>query len=120
MTIRTTETEVTKDVLDPAELAEFKKVITVLVEGEPYLFLMTFGWAYVAYYVQHIAPNRILVAHCSHFRDAGCDYGQLVTRGATANCEWRYEGLLAEINTLHVMKITPYPGKVHRVTASTS
>lgn len=103
-----------KDVLSEAELSAFEKVPSIYVAGQPYLFLGGFGWGWVGYYVKHSAPNRILVAHCSHFRKAGKDYGRLAVEGAGSDCEWRYEGPLSEINTLHLLKVTPYNGKVHR------
>lgn len=103
-----------RDVLSEKELAEFMDVPTVLVSGEPYLWVLDFGWANVGYYVKHLSPTRILVAYASHFGNAGKDYGRLVTEGAGPNCDWRYEGKLIEINTVHVIKTLPYFGKVHR------
>ena len=102
------------DVLSDDELAKFSGVSTVLVPGQPYLFIMTFGWAKVGYYVKHTAPNRILVAHCSHFANAGKDYGALMTEGAGRECEWRYEGELVELATTHIIEQGLYHGKIHR------
>jgi hypothetical protein len=102
------------DVLDIGELKPLQAMPSIYEEGKPYLFLGGFGWGWVGYYVKHSAPTRILVAHCSHFRRAGKDYGKLATEGADDNCEWRYEGIISEINTLHLLKVTPYYGNVHR------
>ena len=110
----TTKTKPRLDTLSDSELVKFTAVDTVLVPGHPYLFIMTFGWAKVGYYIKHTAPNRILVAHCSHFANAGKDYGRLMTEGVGANCEWRYEGEMVELATAHIIEQGLYHGKIHR------
>lgn len=102
------------DKLSEEELEKYQGVATVLVPGLPYMWLMGFGWAKIGFYVKHVAPNRVLVAHCNHFRNAGKDYGRLLTEGAGDDCEWRYEGNLSEINTSHVLQTTRYYGRVNR------
>jgi hypothetical protein len=109
-----TKTKVKRDRLDDGELDHFQAKPGVLEAGLPYLWIMGFGWAKVGFYIKHVAPNRILVAHCNHFRNAGKDYGRLATEGAGSECEWRYEGELSEINTMHVLQTTPYCGEVPR------
>lgn len=86
----------------------------VLQPGYPYVFVMTFGWAEVAFYLRTIAPHRMLLAHGSFFVNAGKDYGRLAREGADSTCQWRYEGPIVEINPLHVLKTLIYNGKVHR------
>jgi hypothetical protein len=86
----------------------------VLQYGKPYVFVMTFGWAEVAFYLRTIAPHRMLLAHGSFFVNAGKDYGRLAREGADSSCQWRYEGPIVEINPLHVLKTLPYMGTVHR------
>lgn len=103
-----------KDVLSPTEIQAYKDVQTVLVEGDPYLWIVTFGWAKIGYYVKHISPTRILIAHCNHFRNGGKHYGLLATEGAGENCEWRYEGELIELSTNHIIQTNPYNGRVNR------
>jgi hypothetical protein len=110
----TTATKAKRDKLPAAELEKFLQTDTVLEAGRPFLWLMDFGWAKIGFYVKHLAPNRILVAHCNHFRSAGKDYGRLAMEGAESNCEWRYEGVLVEINTAHILQTSPYNGTVNR------
>ncbi len=104
-----------KDKLSTKELSELTELLSVLVPGEPYLWVLDFGWANIGYYVKHLTPNKILVAHCSHFANAGKDYGKIANEGIDdKSAVWRYEGRVVEINTLHVIKTVPYNGKVHR------
>lgn len=109
-----TKTKQKRDILPEAELDKYQETESVLVAGEPYLWIMDFGWAKIGFYVKHLAPNRILVAHCNHFRNAGKDYGRLATEGAGSDCEWRYEGVLVELNTSHILQTSPYYGTVNR------
>lgn len=103
-----------RDRLPEEELSKFLSTETVLVPGLPYLWTMGFGWAKIGFYVKHLAPNRILVAHCNHFRNAGKDYGRIATEGMGPQCEWRYEGELVELTTIHVLETAPYHGTVNR------
>ena len=84
-----------------------------LESGRAYTWVMGFGWCSIGYYVKHTTPTKIMVAHCSHFKNANTDYGVLATSGAPESCEWRYEGLV-EINLSHVLKTTYYGGVVNR------
>lgn len=103
-----------RESLPADELAKYSEVQTVLEAGQPYLWTMDFGWAKIGFYVKHTAPNRILVAHCNHFRNAGKDYGRIATEGLEPNSEWRYEGELVELNTAHILETAPYFGSVNR------
>lgn len=86
----------------------------VIVAGRPYVFVMTFGWAEVAFFVRTIAPHRMLLANGSFFVNAGKDYGRLAREGGDESCQWRYEGDVVEINPLHVLKTLPYHGVIHK------
>lgn len=108
-----TKSKTQRDRMPSDELARLSRVETILRPGDPYLWIMTFGWAKVGFYIKHIRPNCILVAHCSHFGSAGKDYGRLAMEGTEANC-WRYEGELVEINTAHILETMAYNGTVHR------
>jgi hypothetical protein len=105
-----------KDVLPQDQVEEMVEECggQVLQVGYPFVFVMTFGWAEVAFYLRTIAPHRMLLAHGSFFVNAGKDYGRLAREGADASCQWRYEGPIVEINPLHVLKTLPYAGVVHR------
>lgn len=102
------------DLMSADELRELEQIQTVLVPGQPFLFLGGFGWGWIGYYIKHLTPNKILVAHCSHFANAGVDYGRICTQGPASSVSWRYEGRISEINTIHILKVTPYMGKVVR------
>ncbi len=103
-----------RELLPESELVKFQRVETVLRPGHPYLWTLTFGWAKIGFYVKHVRPNVILVAHCNHFRNAGKDYGKIAQEGMGDSAEWRYEGELVEITTSHIMETAPYFGKVNR------
>jgi hypothetical protein len=106
-----------REFLPAADLERYQRVETVLRPGAPYLWIMTFGWAKIGFYVKHVAPNRILIAHCNHFRNAGKDYGKIIQEGLSTESnavEWRYEGELVEITTTHILETAPYNGKVNR------
>ncbi len=80
--------------------------------GLPYLFVMSYGWAIVAFYVRHENPLRIRVAHANFFRQANTDYGTL-TEGAPDNCEWMYIGN-SVLTEPHILRADEYFGKVPR------
>jgi len=98
------------DRLKPEELDKARKPL--LVPGDPYLFVLSFGWALVAHYVCHETALTLRLTNASHFRNAGKDYGKIATEGAGPGCEWRYEGD-AVLNINHVIRIVRYHGKVH-------
>jgi hypothetical protein len=88
---------------------------SILIPGRPYLFVMGFGWAIVAYFVCRLDPFTIKVAHANHFRNAGVDYGKFIHGGASATTEWRYEGT-TELSVGAIQRKTLYHGKVPRGT----
>ncbi len=83
------------------------------IEGEAYLWIQTFGWACVGFYICHDTPLRIRVAHANHFRAAGVDYGRFAQEGPPPTCEWRYEGN-ACVREPHVIRCLEYFGEVPR------
>lgn len=60
--------------------------------GRAYLWVLTYGWAIVGYFVDRPEPLVMRVAHGNHFRSAGKDYGRLSQEGDTGETQWRYEG----------------------------
>jgi len=98
------------DKLRASEL-EAAKSQPVYEPGKAYLFVLTFGWAVVGYYVDRPDPLTIRVMHCNHFRNAGKDYGRLIAEGGGRECEWRYEGL-ARLSVPHVIRVADYHGEV--------
>jgi len=102
------------DIMPEEELADFQAIDNILVSGNAYLWVVTFRWAIVGYYIKHIAPHRILVAHPSFFTTAGRDYASLAREGAGPDCQWRYYGPVLELNPFQVLKTIPYHGQVHR------
>src|SRR5581483_458658 len=100
-----------RDELTEEQVEKFNK--TIYEKGKPYLWVKGFGWGIVGFYIDHLSPLFIRVAHCNHFRNAGKDYGRLAIEGAGDECEWRYEGN-AEINVMAIQRVVEYHGKVPR------
>ena len=105
-----------QDKLDFAEIEAIRSQ-PILIAGEPYLFVMTYGWAIVGFFVDRPEPLIIRVAHANHFRNAQKDYGRLAMEGGEDNCEWRYEGT-SKLAFAQIHHIDDYYGKVPRGTKS--
>lgn len=97
------------DQLTEKQLSLYRKPL--LVPGNPYLFILSFGWAIVAHYIGHESGLMLRCANINHFRNAGKDYGKLAMEGAGPGCEWRYEGNGC-INLNHVLRVVEYHGTV--------
>lgn len=100
-----------QDLLTEDEIKQFDN--TLLVPGRPYLWVLGFGWGIVGYYIKNEGPFNIRLAHGSHFRNAGVDYGVLVNKGPALGCEWRYEGNMT-LGISHIIRTVEYYGKVNR------
>jgi hypothetical protein len=74
---------------------------------------MSYGWCIVGFYIEHISPLIIRVAHANHFHQAHKDYGALMRDGGSPNTEWRYEGN-NELTIPHIIRAGEYGGKVPR------
>ena len=105
-----------RDELTKEQIEQFKG--TILKSGKPYLWVLGFGWGIIGFYIEHINPIKLRIAHANHFRNAGKDYGRLATEGAGDDCEWRYEGNVELIET-NVQRVIEYLGKVNKIRTST-
>lgn len=85
--------------------------LPMMEPGAPYLFVLTYGWAVVGYYIDRPEPLFMRICHANHFRNAGKDYGRLAREGGGSECEWRYEGI-ANVMVPHIIRIIPYMGDV--------
>lgn len=90
---------------------EMEECKPLYIPGKPLMWVMSFGWAIVGYYVRHETPLRIRVAHANFFRNANKDYGRLAREGADSNCEWRYEGN-EELSFQHIIRTVEFLGEV--------
>ena len=100
------------DLLTSSELESIQQR-PFYVPGHPYLWVLSYGWAVVGFYVRHETPLTIRVAHTNHFRNANRDYGTLIREGADDKCEWRYEGDDL-ISFQHIIKVSTFGGEVPR------
>lgn len=80
--------------------------------GRAYLWILTHGWTRVGFYLGHLDPLTIRVAHSSYYRSAGSQtHAQLATGGGNAQTLWEYTG--NELLTVpHVISVTEYAGEV--------
>lgn len=86
---------------------------TIYKPGHSYCWVMGFGWCIVGFYIEHLSPLTIRVAHANHFRNANKDYGKLMQEGAGKECEWRYEGN-EELTVPAIQRVGEYLGEVPR------
>lgn len=101
-----------RDFLDAATLKHLANK-PHYVPGQPYLWVMGFGWSVIGFYVKHETPIRIKVAHTNFFRNAGVDYGKIAAGEIPDTCEWRYIGVTC-INDSAVQRADEFWGKVPR------
>ncbi len=81
--------------------------------GRPYLWVLSYGWCIVGFYVRHETPLRIRVAHASYYASAGKPHAQMAREGAGPDIKWRYAGR-EEISAPHVLHVMEYHAEVHR------
>jgi hypothetical protein len=98
--------------LAESELAAIEKM-PPLTRGMSYMFVMTYGWAIVCYYVDRPEPLMVRVAHANHFHNSHSDYGKMSQDGAVPECEWRYEGTSVLMYT-QIHHFDEYHGEVPR------
>lgn len=104
-----------KDLLTEKELDQFQDAGPFYVPGKPYMWVMSFGWCIIGFYIGHETPLTIRVAHANHFQNAGVDYGVLAQEGPdpTKTCQWRYEG--NSLLSFHsILRADDYGGSVPR------
>ena len=101
-----------RDILTAAEI-ENELAIKALVPGEPYQFILGFGWVLVGFYIKHETPLLIRLAHCNYYRNGKKPHSEIATDGAARDAEWRYFGQRV-VNINHVLDFGPYNGEVPR------
>jgi hypothetical protein len=106
------------DRLSAAELAEIagehEGDRPFYVPGRAYQWILSHGWVRVGYYVRHVDPLTVRVAHCSYYRSAGGQtHAALSAAGGNAQTAWEYQGDHL-IGLPHVLGVSVYHGEVHR------
>lgn len=83
------------------------------VPGRPYLWVLSYGWCMVGFYVEHTTPLRIRVEHGNYYRNAHKSHAELAREGPKPETEWRYVGR-DEISFHHVIHVFEYMADVPR------